>query len=283
MNINFEKSVGLITYVIVWVIIGFIVYVVFMNYPLLVPSHVIFYVLILALFVFFFPLTRTYFEYKTLELLANKGELKNYVDTMLSKTDNAEESLISVRAEIRLIIALTIILLLAIALLELIATKGFDDFAKSILAVFTGAITSIIGFYFGTKATLEGGIANAQSTTPSLASTALTANVDQQSVTAGEKISVTGTLSTIDGRALPNKHIRLEKSVNNGSWIDTSLSPTTDDKGSYKQEVVTEQDDIGKTVQYKVKFTGDASYDKSEKTVTVQIKEKPQSQIDSKP
>jgi hypothetical protein len=46
---------------------------------------------------------------------------------------------------------------LGIALFQLIVTTGADDFVKSILGVLTGAITTIIGFYFGTKASKEGG------------------------------------------------------------------------------------------------------------------------------
>ena len=79
------------------------------------------------------------------------------MNDFLKDSSNSEDSIIAVKGEVRLLIALTIILILGIALFQLIVTTGADDFVKSILGVTTGAITTIIGFYFGSKASKEGG------------------------------------------------------------------------------------------------------------------------------
>ena len=49
-----------ITVAVALALIIFAVYKVFSNYPFTLPSYVAFYIIILALFIFFFPLTRTY-------------------------------------------------------------------------------------------------------------------------------------------------------------------------------------------------------------------------------
>jgi cell shape-determining protein MreC len=154
---NTTHTVLIITVAVALFLLIFAVYKVFSNYPFTLPSYVAFYILILATFVFFFPLTRTYLEYLTLKFLADQKQIKPYVKQFLQDTDSSEDSIIAVKGEVRLIIALTIILILGIALFQLMATTGADDFVKSILAVFTGAITSIIGFYYGSKASKEGG------------------------------------------------------------------------------------------------------------------------------
>ena len=125
-----------ITVAVALALIIFAVYKVFSNYPFTLPSYVAFYIIILALFIFFFPLTRTVLlEYLTLKFLADKHELRPYVNDFLKDSSNSEDSIIAVKGEVRLLIALTIILILGIALFQLIVTTGADDFVKSILGV----------------------------------------------------------------------------------------------------------------------------------------------------
>jgi hypothetical protein len=151
------KVIITITVLVALALLIFAVYKVFSNYPFTLPPYIAFYVVILTLFVFFFPLTRTYLEYRTLKFLAKHCQLKSYVDQFLKDSSSSEDSIIAVKGEVRLVIALTIILILAIALFQLIATTGADDFVKSILGVLTGAITSITAFYFGARTSQEGG------------------------------------------------------------------------------------------------------------------------------
>jgi len=139
----------------VWIVLALLYFVfqrVFSNYPFtLSSSYIIFYTIILTLFLFFFPLTRIHLEYRALNLPAEHDLLKQYVAQFLKDPESAENSMIAVKGEVRLVIALMIMLILGMLLFRLLVTKGYADYVKSILTVFTGAITSIIGFYFGSR------------------------------------------------------------------------------------------------------------------------------------
>jgi uncharacterized membrane protein len=147
-----------VTVAVALALLIFAVYKVFSNYPFTLPSYVAFYIIILAAFIFFFSLTRTYMEYLALKFLANNDKLlKQYVDNFTNHAESVEDSIIAVKGEVRLVIALTIFLILGIALFQLIVTTGFDEFVKLILGAFTGVIATIIGFYFGSTISKEGG------------------------------------------------------------------------------------------------------------------------------
>jgi len=259
-ELNIAKKIAslyLVTITLVLIIIGFIVYEVFTHYPSTVPSRAVLYVLILALFVFFFALTRTFLEYMTLSLLSRREkQLTVYVEKMLRKMDSGEGSLIAVQGEIRFVIALTIILLLAIALLELITTRAADDFVKSILAVFTGAITSIVSFYFGTKATQEGRTPSPQPKPP-LTLTTLTATADPSDVKAGDQFTVNGKLTKKDGSPLAGEIIHIQKKDNGDTWADLpNKIGQTAETGNYSiPNIVFES---GK--KYRAYYKGSATY-----------------------
>jgi hypothetical protein len=224
-----------ITVLVALALLIFAVYKVFSNSPFTLPSYVAFYIVILTVFVFFFPLTRTYLEYRTLNLLAGRGLLQQYVAQFLSDSESAEDSIIAVKGEVRLVIALTIMLILGISLFQLIVTTGFDEYVKSILAVFTGAITSIVGFYFGSRASKEGGTkpgakrmafkipgGNGPSTTPD----------DHQK---NEPQTSTRQTPSGGGATTPSDHSFVSRIQSGGSEFQNALSQLEETISSIKQ------------------------------------------------
>ena len=228
-------AIIIITAVALLFLLTFSVYKVFSSYPFALPSIIAFYIVILTLFVFFFPLARTALEYKALQLLEKTGQLKPYVDKFLQDTDSSEDSIIAVKGEVRLVIALTIILILGIALFQLMMTAGFDDFTKSILAVFTGAITSIVGFYFGAEVSKE---ASATRTPlkdggePQRKTHLSTLSVNPANPKSNHPVAFSGTLQTQDGTKLKNEFVELQKSDDNKNWYPINAK-YTDNNGAY--------------------------------------------------
>ncbi len=236
----------------------FSTYKVFSNYPFALPSIIAFYIVILTLFVFFFPLARTALEYQALKLLQQHDLLEPYVEKFLQDTDSAEDSIIAVKGEVRLIIALTIILILGIALFQLMMITGFDDFTKAILAVFTGAITSIVGFYFGAEVSKE---ARATKTPtkgggPAGTPTHLSPlSVKPTNPTSSETVTFSGMLQTQDGKRLQNEFVELQKSEDNKNWYPIN-GKRTDKHGAYKFE---ESFPAG-TYHFRARYSGNKEY-----------------------
>jgi hypothetical protein len=206
---------------------------VFSVYPFTLPSYIAFYIIILTLFIFFFSLARTYLEYHALQLLQDAGFLRDYLEQYLKDTKSADESIIAVKGEVRYVIALTIILILGIALFQLMVTTGFDDFTKSILAVFAGAITSIIGFYFGAEVSKEGARITQgpkELATPSGTTMHITLKVTR--TPNDSKVTGSGTLQTSDGTKLLNEKVEIQKSEDNKTW-ETLAFTLTEAEGAY--------------------------------------------------
>jgi len=225
--------------VVLLVLLIFSVYKVFSIYPFALPSIIAFYIVILTLFIFFFPLARTALEYQALKLLEQKQLLEPYVNKFLQDTDSAEDSIIAVKGEVRLVIALTIILILGIALFQLMVTTGFDDFTKSILAVFTGAITSIVGFYFGAEVSKEARATRTQLKGKGESRGKLThlspLSVNPTNPILNQSVSFSGTLQTEDGKKLENEFVELQKSEDNKNWYPIDGKRTVKD-GAYSFE-----------------------------------------------
>ncbi len=232
-DLNTTRNVVIltITVAVVLALLIFSTYKVFSNYPFTLPSYIAFYIVILTLFVFFFPLTRTFLEFRMLKLLSDKSleEFNKYVDQFLSDSSSSEDSIIAVKGEVRLIIALAIILILGIALFDLMVNPAFADFTKLIVGVFTGAITSIIGFYFGTKASKEGAEKTKKTQDGKGKTTATPKNggsppgetVTHLSLSASnqdEDIAFSGTLQKQNGEKLPKEVVEIEESKDNKNW-----------------------------------------------------------------
>ena len=94
-DLNTTRNVVIltITVAVVLALLIFSTYKVFSNYPFTLPSYIAFYIVILTLFVFFFPLTRTFLEFRMLKLLSDKSplEFNKYVDQFLSDSSSSED------------------------------------------------------------------------------------------------------------------------------------------------------------------------------------------------
>jgi hypothetical protein len=117
----------------------------------------------IVLFAFAFPLLRTYLEQRSLNNLTRE-EFAKQVD----KLNLAEDSPFAAKGVYRFTLAVVIALILATAF-YILATAKLDasvtDFFKTIVTVLTTALTTIIAFYFGSRAA-EGGADGAADSKP---------------------------------------------------------------------------------------------------------------------
>ena len=114
-----------------------------------------FFVGAIVLFAFCFPLLRTYIEKKTLEKLTEEDFAKQ-----VSKINLADDSPLAALGTYRFTLAVVVALILAAGMFILVTASNLDaDVTKliqTILTVLTGGFTSIVAFYYGTRAAQDG-------------------------------------------------------------------------------------------------------------------------------
>jgi hypothetical protein len=123
-----------------------------------------FFVSAIVLFAFSFPLLRSYLEKQALDKLSESD-----FDKQVSKINLAEDSPLAAQGTYRFTLAIVVALILATGMFILatasISNTTITNLIQTILAVLTGGFTSIVAFYYGTRAA-ESGAGNAKLTTP---------------------------------------------------------------------------------------------------------------------